>query len=315
MTQYASLAVLMALSAVVIAVAVGWVLAAVAASAMTRVAIQSPAIKANILAQIRLLPLVLPATVVPMQIAAFARFEAGGREFAGPLLISTAIVGAVLVIDALISAARVWRRTHGVVTTWRAAATPLSVPIWSRPAWRIHRRFPIVAVVGVIRPQLFIANRVEQSCTPRELAAIAAHEAAHVAARDNLLRCLFCLTPGARWCRAIAEPLEAQWNAAAEEAADVRARNATSAIDLASALTKVARLAADCAPDMLPVSTLIGGDQLHRRVRRLLDEPPSEHRAQWLWLPGAFLVAATIAVLSTSTLGQVHELFELLVRR
>ncbi len=62
-------------------------------------------------------------------------------------------------------------------------------------AYRVDADFPVVAVVGVWRPELFVAGRVAAACTPGEIAVVAAHERAHVAARDNLMRAAFAATP------------------------------------------------------------------------------------------------------------------------
>ena len=98
----------------------------------------------------------------------------------------------MLLVDAVSSGVTSWRRTRLVVAGVACfGATPFTVPTWIRRAWIIRRRFPVVAVVGIVRPQLFVATQVADECTGRELAAIAAHEAAHVESRDNLIRLLF----------------------------------------------------------------------------------------------------------------------------
>ena len=275
---------------------------------------------AALAAQARLLPLALIAVLVPAQIAGFARFEAGGPESAGPLLLALALCGLVLLGDAVRSGARAWRQTRAVVRSWQPLAQPLALPGWTRRAWRIALRYPVVAVVGVSRPQLFVARQVAEHCTPPELAAIVAHEAAHVAARDNLLRLLFQVTPGAGLAAAIGRPLEQAWMAAAEEAADARARAATSGLDLASALTKVARLAVSRECEELPASTLpasalIGGHDLQSRVRQLLEPPAPACRAAVRWAPAALLGLVAAVMHATPALAGLHEVFELLVRR
>lgn len=138
--------------------------------------------------------------------------------------------------------------------------------------------FPVVAVVGVGRAELFVSHTVLGACDAAEMAAIAAHERAHVAGHDNLTRLLFTLAPTAG--RAAAR-LERAWTATAEEIADVHARATGDGVTLAQALTKVERLAvgAPSAPP-LAISALIGDDSLERRVRRLLE--PAQH-------PGAML--------------------------
>ena len=189
------------------------------------------------------------------------------------------------------------------------------VPLWHHRAWRIDRAFPVVAVVGIVRPQLFIADSVASECTPAELAAIVAHEAAHVRAGDNLTRAAFSLTPGSRLVAPLARAIERQWSVAAERTADERARVATSGLDSASALTKVARLAVGPAREPLVGSALIGELALDARVRLLLDGPTDSRPLPVVWLSLTVLVAAVAVLQLPGTLYGLHELFELLVRR
>jgi hypothetical protein len=250
-----------------------------------------------------------------LQLIAFARFEIGGVESAGPLLVVAGLAGVGLVVDAAIRGWRSWRVTRTVIGSWRRSASPFALAAWRGRAWLIRRRFPVVGVVGITHPELYLATQVARACTPDELAAIAAHEAAHVRCGDNLMRALFNITPGAFWCARLASDLERDWMAAAEEAADLRARASASPIDLASALTKVARMAATASAGPHVGSALIGISALDQRVRRLL-EPARRHRPGWAWAP-TLLVAVAAAIMLTSSAGlePLHEMFELLVRR
>lgn len=308
--------VLLALSAVAIATTAGWLIASFAERVLVRMDRLAPARRAALLAQARLMPLVATAILVPAQIIAFARFEAVRDESAGPLLLTLAALGVLAGVDALHSAARSWRLTRRAAAAWRHHAQAWPLAGWRLgPAWRIERRFPVVAVVGLVRPQLFVATQVARICTEGELSAIVAHEAAHVAARDNWLRLLFALTPGLTLAAPIAQRLERQWAIAAEHAADARARRSVSGLDLAAALTKVARLAEGSTPEYVPVSALIGGAALESRVRRLLD--PSNDGPQTLllsWWPLAAAALVVVCLQSPGVLASLHEAFELLVR-
>ena len=307
------IAILMPLAAVAIATGCGWIAAAGAWLWVGRW--PAAAASASILAQIRLLPLVAVVLLVPAQIAAFIRFEAEVAESAGPLLVITAVAGAALLVDAVLAAWRARSVTRDVVGSWRDSAAPMSLPNWRHRAWRIDRQFPVVAVVGTVRPQLFMADRVAAECTPAELAAIVAHEAAHVRAGDNLTRAAFSLTPGSRLMSSLARAIERHWSVAAERNADERARVATSGLDLASALTKVARMAVGPAREPLVGSALIGELALDARVRLLLDEPAAVRPIPVAWLSLAAFVAVVATLQLPGTLYGLHELFELLVRR
>jgi Zn-dependent protease with chaperone function len=168
--------------------------------------------------------------------------------------------------------------------------------------------------VGAFRPQLFLARQVMEHCSSEEVAAIAAHEAAHVRSRDNLTRLLFALTPGARLFSRSAAALEDAWVRATEEAADVLATQRAGPLALASALTRVARLAPADSSRAVVASTLISVSDLEIRVRRLLQPPASARQQRARWLPATLLVLAALSAQSPRVARTLHELFELLVR-
>ena len=315
MTPAPLLAGLLALAAVAMTTAAGWALAIFASRTIRCLRIRSAAVRAVLLAHSRLLPLTLTLLVLPAQIVGFVRLEGAAPESAGPMLIAAAVLGLFLSLDAIWSGVRALRGTRAIVNQWRATASPFCVPAWTREAWLICRRLPVVAVVGIVRPQLFIARQVAANCTAPELAAIAAHEAAHVAARDNLLRLLFRVTPGARFASRIDAELEREWVAAAEEAADADARREADPLDLASALIKVGRLSAHGTPEPTDVSALIGSNDLEARVRRLVDPQPPANQTRFAWIPLAWLVGSFILLQTSPALSVLHELFELLVRK
>jgi Zn-dependent protease with chaperone function len=272
--------------------------------------------RAAVLAQIRLLPLIAVVVLVSAQVVSFLRFEREVvGESAGPLLLITAAPGVALLVDAMLAAWKSWRVTRAVVGTWRTSAVPLVMPMWRLPAWRIERQFPVVAVVGIVRPELVVASPVANACTEAELAAIAAHESAHVKHGDNVLRAAFSITPGATFLRALAGAIQRDWSVAAELAADEKARCATSALDLASALTKVARMAVGQTPATGVGSALIGETPLETRVRALLEPPAPERRIPVATAAAAGWTATVGLLHQPQTLDGLHKLFELLVRR
>jgi hypothetical protein len=126
------------------------------------------------------------------------------------------------------------------------------------------------------------------------------------------MRLAFAVTPGVRFAARTARTLEEHWLAAAEEAADISASRNAGALELASALTKVARLAPVSAP--AAVSTLIGASDLDARIRRLLDGAASRPAVRRAWSP-AWVVAVLALFSQTPAVGStLHALFELLVR-
>src|SRR5262249_21742559 len=174
---------------------------------------------------------------------------------------------------------------------------------------------PVIAIVGAIRPKLFIADHLFQSLTTEEMAAAIAHEIGHLAARDNLKRvalrvCRDALTifpSGARLDRAWAEASEA----AADEYAARGGRAVT--LDLASTLIKIARLVPQGVKPAMPAgASLIINDAegIAQRVRRLaqmaaLDNhsPSGRIFKAWPWTCfAAILASAIILATSPSTL-------------
>jgi Zn-dependent protease with chaperone function len=254
------------------------------------------------------MPLILGAS----QVHAFARFEQSRAESVGPLLAGMAWVGAALMALALGRGLRCVYDTTQLKTAWRRAAMRLPLASWPGLAWVIRLPYPIVAVVGLIRPQLFVARQVIARCTRAEMAAILAHEHAHVASHDNLVQLLFAITPGAPLLPRLAKPLEAAWRVAIEEAADQSAGRVAGHLELASALVKLTRMA--------PMSThvaasgLIGESELDSRVRRLIEAAGVTRQKRAAWLPAAILVTGALGLQMPAAAARLHEVFELLVR-
>lgn len=244
--------------------------------------------RAAVLAQARLAPLTLGFTATALVVTAFWRFEPRTpAESMGLPLAALALAGAAIASGAAVRVARALRATAAIAGSWRRAGDTHPIPGWTGPAWVVDTVFPVVAVVGVRRAELFVSSTVLAACSSAELAAIAAHERAHVAARDNLVRVGFAAAPAVG---AAARRLEGLWAATAEECADLAARAAGDGVTLARALTKVARLAVgESEVPALAASAFIGADGLERRVRRLLE--PARHPGRVV--PGVSAAALT----------------------
>jgi hypothetical protein len=306
-------AVALLLASVAVAAALGSALAAVGLRVMLSrvVAGLGARTRASLLAQARLAPAAVFVPLAAAVQAAFWRFEpAHGGERLGPLLVGLAVIGAVLALCSAIRLLTALRATSRLRRSWRAAAGPIAVPGWTGLAYRVEAEFPVVAVVGTWRPELFVAARVAAACSPVEIAVVVAHERAHVAALDNLTRAAFAATP---LPAGLSSRLEQAWAAASEDAADLAARAGGSGVTLASALLKVAALALPVPPPRPPTalaSALIGAGGLEPRVRRLLAPPPALGRAAW-WLSAAG--TAGLVAASSSLLRQVYDVAEFLV--
>lgn len=263
------------------------------------------------------------AVPLGLVLPAFLLYEpAHDGEDPGPVLLVCATATLGLVVPSIATLGRaIWsgwafHRVHlASAQVTRVARTNLPVHI-------VERTGLLVGLVGVLRPRLVLSTGVRAACTEEELATIAAHEAAHLGARDNLKRLLLDACPDAlRWTAAHREFVFA-WSHAAEEEADdaaVGIENPKGRLALATLLVKLARLTA--APMPLPPlsSSLIEPDDLPSRVRRLLAEPESRatrlhHRGPLMGMFTATVACLTWAWTAPGFLQNVHQVSELVVR-
>jgi Zn-dependent protease with chaperone function len=238
----------------------------------------SPHARASILFRLRLLPISIALLATIQGVASFVMFEPRGEaETFGRVLVGLALmaVGLLVVGTARLIATAV--ATRRALRRWMATAEPIVLAGITVPAYAIDSVFPVVAVVGIIRPRLIIARTVIATCTAEELRAILSHEGRHLSRRDNLRRAVLVWLPDVLSLLPAGRRLIATWHDAAEAVADDGASDLGPAgrVDLASALLRVARLAPAGSPIVsLPASALYRGEDIGDRVRRLL-EPPS----------------------------------------
>ena len=159
--------------------------------------------------------------------------------------------------------------TRRVRRTWLRDGRPLALDGAPAPAVSVAHPFPVVCVMGVLRPRIFVAETVLRALSPAELRALLAHERAHLTAGDNLRRLLLRACAPLPW-PALARRLEGRWQDASEGAADVRA---DAGLDLASALVATARLTPPGARLELGAAAFHTGGAVARRVRRLCAGP------------------------------------------
>jgi hypothetical protein len=172
---------------------------------------------------------------------------------------------------------------------------------------------PMLLVAGIYRPKLLISEQAVRLLHPCEMQAAIRHELAHVSSHDNFKKLAFQVSRFP-----FLSGLEQSWMQAAELAADDAAvTDESSAVDLASALLKVA--SRTCAREMpeLATSLLPNTEQaLRTRIERLITwqhRPASAPRRQ-LWALFILTALGTLAVSYGPLLRQVHELSELLIR-
>jgi len=263
--------------------------------------------------QLRLTPLVMSSVVLVLAIASFLRFEPrAGEEQTGITLILMAAIGAALLLTMVVRLARMLRASNRALARWMTAAEPITLAGMSIPVYRIDVPFPVVAIAGLFRPRLLIARSVLEACPADELHAILAHERWHLRNADNFRRLIVGAVPDVLMWTAASRRLAQLWQSAAEDAADAAAALTAPGcrVALAEALIRVGRLApAGSAPADLPVSALFRGENLERRVRRLLD-PSAEFARQQARSSVLVGIAASLLIVSVFALEPIHELVE-----
>jgi Zn-dependent protease with chaperone function len=269
------------------------------------------AARAGTLLRLRLVPIVTALAVLLFSAIGLYRFESrDGDEVLGWVLVSLGGFGAALVVMITARLVRLQWHTRALMRAWMADAEPFERPGLTLPAYRLATGFPIVAVLGILRPRLVIDRSVLDSCSAEELTAILAHEQGHVHRLDNLRRLAFAAAPGLPWSKG----LSAAWCDATEEAADdaAAASGPDTRFHLASALLRVSRLAPheDGWQTHLPASALYRGDGLERRVRRLVEpsDTPSRPQRPWFFAAGAVVLTTGFALQR-----HVHDLMEMIV--
>lgn len=280
-----------------------------------------PSLRRRFCAAARLLPFLAGALFAALVVGAgHLRLEpSGAREAAGPLLAAVAVFALVLLVRAPLRALRSWRATRRIESAWLAAADPVTVPGFAFPVWAVRGTSVGLWLSGLLRPRLIAGADVLRLLTPVERAAALEHEHAHASSRDNLWRLLLTAWPGTLSLTRLGRWLEQEWSAASEAAADVRAvrGDAATAVELASALVKVARLAA---PMRALGASALGTGDVALRVQSLLEAEPRGRSALAAGALAWAAMAAPLAAIASLSLhagfvGLVHAMAELLVRR
>ena len=177
-------------AASVAAAALGWVLD----RTLTTV---RPASAARVFFVVRLLPGVASLFfTIALFLPAHWRLEpTNADESAGYSLVLLAAVGAAILVA---TAWRAWvaaRATGWIGRVWARRSQPRAIDAGGVPVYGLPDTSPIVSLVGVFRPRLFVATQVLDALTADELDVSVAHELAHLRSRDNLKRVLVACSP------------------------------------------------------------------------------------------------------------------------
>jgi Zn-dependent protease with chaperone function len=248
-------------------------------------------------------------------------------EVVSKKLAMLAMVSAVGVAFALWRGFRSWFATRSLLREWLATAEKIRLDGISTPTFRIRHPFPIIAVVGTIKPRLFVAEHVLQTLSEEEMKAAIAHECGHLAARDNLKRSLLRACRDALMIVPCGRSIDRAWSENAEAAADEHAagRGSAVALNLASALIEIARMVPTGAKPSMPAGAFILGDEKHGvmdRVNRLLalagagGQQSKPIFVSWTERIGLFLLLAglTLTLTNTHALASLHVAMERVVQ-
>jgi Zn-dependent protease with chaperone function len=276
-------------------------------------------------------PVLAVFAVTALVIPAFLIYEPySTTEVVSKKLAALALVSAVGVAFALWRGVRSWWATQTLLRKWLAIAEPIKIARMDLPTFRIPNPFPIIAVVGTITPRLFIAEQVLASLSEDELSAALAHESGHLTARDNLKRSLLRACRDALMIVPCGRSLDRAWAETAECAADDHAaqKSPDIALDLASALVKIAKMIPAGAHAAVPVAAFLVGNEETRgvkaRVGRLLEIATTGERGRVasstptrvlsVSLLSLIFVSGVLAASNSQVLATVHSLIEHAVR-
>ena len=225
-------------------------------------------------------PVIAIVAIAAFLIPSYLKYEPHNtNEFVTWKLVALAALSAIGVSLAAWRGFRSWFATRSLLRDWLSSSKRIELEGIRVPTFVLSHSFPIIAVVGAIRPRLFIATHVLESLSQEELAAAIAHEYGHLAAGDNFKRSVMRISRAALLIIPCGRSLDRAWSEASESAADEHAAQESSlvALNLASALVRIARMIPKGQQQVMPaaVSTFLIGTEhaqgVKVRVSRLVE--------------------------------------------
>ena len=232
--------------------------------------------RVQVIFALRILPTIFAFIfVAAFLLPAYLLFEPhSSEEIVSFKLALFTLLSAVGVSIALYRVFGSWWVTRRLVANWLRLSDKISVENVSIPVYRVRHPFPIIAVIGTFRPKMFVARQIFDSLSAEEFRAAIAHEYGHLSTHDNFKRTVL------RVCRDLlliscGRNLDRAWAENSEAAADEFAAQTgnSTALSLASALVKVARIVPHGTNPAMPVGAFLLEVQtvdITWRVRRLL---------------------------------------------
>lgn len=282
--------------------------------------------RVNLIFLLRVTPLAIAIVFIfAFVLPAFLIFEPSTTgETVGLKLSLIAIMSAFGIAAAFGRIFASWWRTKRLIGEWMRLSEPVVIDGVQIPAFQLRHPFPVIAVVGVLRPQMFVAEQILSELNESELAAAIAHECGHISTHDNLKRIAMRIC-GDLLVLPLGRTLDRVWSDAAESAADEYAANRggpNSALNLASALIKVGRITPREKAWAMPVGAFLleaEDGSLADRVDRLLqiaDKTGSADSAvtNAIWLiPFLTILLILPLALNSNFLSAVHSFSEALL--
>ena len=239
------------------------------------------------------------ALVLPLaRLALPAPAQMPARWLAGPLLAIWA-AGALLLLARAVRAhagarSRVARSHALAATSWQVMRDALREPT-ARPrvCLRVSCEIDAPQTIGILRPVILVPPAMLAAPAPAQRAALA-HELAHVARADCLLRLAGAVARAIYWISPLPWWALRRLRAHAEEAADDAALGAgVPSSSYAALLVAVAR-------DRLERVGRVAADGLRERVRGILDARRIRSRAPRWSVPGLVGFAVLLATMATA---------------
>ncbi len=222
-----------------------------------------------------------------------------------------------------------WYATRRILSDWLPHSEPIYLEDISLPAFRLQHPFPVIAVVGTIRPRLFVADHLFELMSEGELSAALMHEVGHIKAQDNFKRAVLRACRDALTIIPCGRSLDHAWAENAEAAADeyVARSRPMAALDLAAVLVKVARLIPAGAKPSMPAGAFLIGEHavggIGWRVRRLTklaegdvsDKTPVTQESKFIVLASlcGFIIAVALIITNYNILLPIHVTMERLL--
>ncbi len=246
-------------------------------------------------------------------------------ETASALLLGLALLSALPLVQGLYRGARMFVKTRDRLLIWRGRG---------RNPPRVEAPFEVLEVTsedlalcvgGYLRPTIYASADVMRSLEPEEFTAALAHEVSHATRRDPLRLLWLGSCPDFLRLFGLDGPWRLAFSRACEFAADAGASrgNPEVALDLASALLKVARLrtfrplSAEALADVAVSSAFSTRVDLEARVQALANprpEPTGFRPRPWMFAAALLLLCAAGALASEHAHALTEEVGRFLTR-